>query len=258
MTERPEPVSEADLHAYVDGQLSARRRAEVEAHLADDPRAARRVDAYRAVDRGVRALFDPMLGEPVPARLLHAPSRHGAVRRSLGLAATIALGIAVGWSLRAWEPSDVAPLQADLVAPAAFAHAVFASDAVRPVEIGAAQAAQLEQWLSRRLDTPLRAPDLSAQGYALLGGRLLPSTDRMAAQFMYQDPQGGRVTLYQRRGHWDDGDQVFGYAQRDQVAVLFWTHAQMGYALAGTLDKEHLLALAAALPDAPGHTPTRF
>ena len=44
------------------------------------------------------------------------------------------------------------------------------------------------QWLSRRLGKPLKVPVLAAQGYELMGGRLLPGDNGARAQFMFQNP----------------------------------------------------------------------
>src|SRR6185295_12547560 len=41
-------------------------------------------------------------------------------------------------------------------------------------------------WLSRRVGTPLRAPDLASFELKLLGGRLLPGPRGPAALFMYE------------------------------------------------------------------------
>jgi anti-sigma factor RsiW len=39
-------------------------------------------------------------------------------------------------------------------------------------------------------------PDLSAQGYRLIGGRVLSTMVGPAAMLMYDDDQGGRITLF--------------------------------------------------------------
>lgn len=62
----PTPVGEADLHAYADGQLSGPRRAEVEAFLAADPEAARKVEAWRRQTAGLHASLNAVLKEAVP------------------------------------------------------------------------------------------------------------------------------------------------------------------------------------------------
>ncbi len=159
----------------------------------------------------------------------------------------MAVGFAAGWLGHVIADDATSPVMVDLVSPAAFAHVVFTTDKTHPVEIDSEQAEHLETWLSNRLDTPLQAPDLGSQGFRLLGGRLLPSTGRMAAQFMYENEQGLRVTLYQRKGEWGRNDNAFGYAFYDGVGVLFWTEGQMGYALSGALDRSRILKLADAM-----------
>ena len=71
MSESPTlPVTEAELLGYVDGQLPETRRAEVDAWLAARPEDAERIAVYRKQNEELRALFNPVLDEPVPARLI--------------------------------------------------------------------------------------------------------------------------------------------------------------------------------------------
>ena len=44
----PQAVTELELHAYIDGELSPERAAAVEAAMAGDPALAERLDAWRA------------------------------------------------------------------------------------------------------------------------------------------------------------------------------------------------------------------
>jgi len=70
------PITEADLHGYADGQLSAARHAEVAAFLAAHPQDQTQVDDWQAQRRALHALLDPVLDEPLPLRLpLRAPAR---------------------------------------------------------------------------------------------------------------------------------------------------------------------------------------
>jgi anti-sigma factor RsiW len=62
-------VTEADLHAYVDGVLPLARAAEVEAYLAERPEEVARLAAYREQRAALRREFDPVLDEPPPPRL---------------------------------------------------------------------------------------------------------------------------------------------------------------------------------------------
>jgi hypothetical protein len=63
------PIDDATLQAYVDGKLDAAARARVDAALAQDPAQARRVQELQALNARLRAAFDPVLDEPVPAHL---------------------------------------------------------------------------------------------------------------------------------------------------------------------------------------------
>jgi hypothetical protein len=83
-------ISNEELHAYIDGALPAVRHFQVAAYLADHPSEAAHGEAVRAQIAAMKALFDPVLDEPVPRRLSRvlpqapSPRRH----RSLLLVAT--------------------------------------------------------------------------------------------------------------------------------------------------------------------------
>jgi hypothetical protein len=60
------------LMAYIDDELDASTRAEVERAIVSDPELARRVSRQRALREKLRSAFDGVLSEPVPDRLLAA------------------------------------------------------------------------------------------------------------------------------------------------------------------------------------------
>ena len=59
------PVTGAELQASVDSQLTPKRQREIEAYLARRPEEAQRVKSYLAQKRKLRALFKPVLEEPL-------------------------------------------------------------------------------------------------------------------------------------------------------------------------------------------------
>src|SRR5437764_8134907 len=69
MTDSRIPVTEDELHAYVDNELPAERRADVEAWLATHPDDAERVQSWRAMAETLHARYDAVADEPVPKRL---------------------------------------------------------------------------------------------------------------------------------------------------------------------------------------------
>jgi len=237
-------IDERELHAYVDGELTPQQQAELEARLAADPQASARTEAYRRQNQLLRAALDPMLAEPVPPRLLvlRARSRFPAWLRAGAAAAALLAAAALGWWLRGEAPARI-DFAAALAERAVSAHLVYVPEVLHPVEVEARQEAHLVAWLSKRLGVPVRAPHLQDAGFRLVGGRLLPGDDRPAAQFMYEDPQGRRLTLYVSR---NDGSRAtaFRYAAADGVSTFYWIEDRLGYALSGELERERLLAVA--------------
>lgn len=254
MSTRP-PITDAQLHAYADDALSPEQAREVEAHLARHPEQAARVQAWRDQKRAMHALFDPVLDEPVPAPLLRQAQprpRWQAWRLAAGVAIAL-LGGAAGWGLRGqWPTAQVAaaPAPAAFAQRAAVAHAVFAPDQRRPVEVDAAHEEQLVAWLSKRMGARMQPPQLQALGYALEGGRLLPGARGPVAQFMYADPRGRRLTLYvsDERGAGSapaPTDKAFRFVREESVNVFYWIDGTFGYALSSEAERAELARVSA-------------
>ena len=192
----PLPITDADVHAYVDGQLAPSRAPAIEEALARDPALAARVAELREQNAALRDAFDPWLAEPVPRT-----ARRG--RRGPALAAP-APDVALDRPRRRRRRGARGRRRRRLVRPraaasqregtpttfarqAALAHALYASDVNRPVEIWAAEENRLVDWLSRRLGFPVRAPDLNSLGFALVGGRLVAGNENPTALFVYEN-----------------------------------------------------------------------
>jgi anti-sigma factor RsiW len=127
------------------------------------------------------------------------------------------------------------------------AHVVYTPEVRHPVEVGAEQEAHLAAWLSKRLGVSVRVPHLSEAGYELVGGRLLPGSSGPAAQFMYQDGRGQRLTLYVRTDGGGSRETAFRYARENNIGVFYWIDGPLGYALSGDLEKPELLKVAQAV-----------
>ncbi len=194
--------------------------------------------------------FDPWLHEPLPERLIAATagrtapsaSRFARWKAPAAAAAALLIGLSVGWFGR-----DVS-LQREgtpttFVRQAVLTHALYASDVNRPVEIWAAEERRLVNWLSKRLGFAVRAPDLNALGFALVGGRLVAGNEMPTALFVYENADKQRMTLQVRKQTHDSGETAFRYAVEDGVGVYYWIEDNCSYALSGNLDRTQLLAI---------------
>ena len=252
-------IDEAQLHAYVDGQLDPADQRRVEIFLAENPEAAAQVADWIAQNAAIEALFPvadhaislPFVEEAEEAR----QGWHGPLRALAASVAILAVGVALGWGghqvLRPMAASSEVVV-AGLVDQAIAAHVVFASDTVRPVEIGGQNEAQLIKWLSNRLGQKLTAPDLRVQGYELVGGRLLSSSSGPAAQFMYENDAGTRITVFASRSQ---GSRMaeFSYQRgtfadgSKEVGSFYWQDEDLQYAVVGDAPREDLNQLAIAI-----------
>lgn len=240
-----QPVNDEQLLRWLDNELPDSVRAEVEAYVAEHPEEAARLAAYRRNDALIRARFDSVLEEPVPVRMRRQP--HSALWRRAAMVGWFALGGLTGWYLHDMKRVDVAQAVPPWAHRAVVAHAVYAPEVRHPVEVTAEQEDHLVAWLSKRLGTNLKVPHLDAVGYGLVGGRLLPGEQAAVAQFMYQDPQGQRLTLYVRTNMEQNGESAFRFAQEGNVRVFYWIDRRLGYALSGEISKEELLRVAMAV-----------
>ncbi|MEM5311554.1 anti-sigma factor [Paraburkholderia sp. JHI869] len=272
------------LGAFVDGELPASARETLEARLADDPRAAARVAAWRAQKAALRALCEgarvsgedaaPDAGQAgaEPAVLILRPSGSWWWRAGMA-AAWVAVGAGLAVAATMLVPRLAPGLAPELMAGAAptaarsetseafarradIAYAVYSPEQRHPVEVGAADEAHLVAWLSRRLGKPLSVPSLAEYGYTLVGGRLLPGNTGPAAQFMYENDAGERLTLYVASSAVD----------RDPVRLLrdgnrrtfYWSTERTGYALSGPQTEPKLREIALDVCGALGGKPGQW
>jgi negative regulator of sigma E activity len=133
-------VSDFEVIAYVDGELDPARRAEIERELAHDPELQQRVAEEQALRDRFRRVFDRVLDEPVPSRLVASlkptslrasrpPSRtrwQWAWTGGLAAAAGLVLGVALGQWLPSLQgqPAPIATVGSMLEARGALADAL--------------------------------------------------------------------------------------------------------------------------------------
>lgn len=216
---------------------------------ATDAALAAELEDWDRQDAALRALYAPVAGEPLPGRLLAPVERARRAPLSLGpglwrIAAAVALlafGFAAGWGGAILSRAPSTPV---LAQAAMASYATYAVEVRHPVEVAASDEAHLVQWLSKRLGTPIRPPDLAADGFRLIGGRLLPGDSSPAALLMYEDELGRRLALYLTRSDGQNSELAFAEAPGRQA--FWWVEGDLGCALAGDLPRETLRKLAIA------------
>lgn len=248
-TANPSPTTrEEALHRLIDGQLDAAEEAALRAEVARDPALAVQVEGMAADRAALRAALAGKVSEPVPVQLrldrLATQRRGFGAAQMAAAAALFALGMGLGWGLgRGAPPALVAEHKATLVDEAQVAYAVYSVEVRHPVEVGAGEREHLMAWLSKRLGRPLTAPDLSAQGYELVGGRLLPASAGPAAQLMYEDASGLRLTLYITA--MPGSESAFRYVRNEAgLSSLIWLEDGYGCAISAPIARAELWTIA--------------
>jgi anti-sigma factor RsiW len=245
MIDRDSPVTEDELHAYVDGELPADRQEAVAAWLAAHPSEAALVAAWRAQADAIRARYGAVADEPVPERLkLEQLLRHqGARGRSWAALAAAAVvvafltGGAAGWLAHGASAAAPGGFEA-FTTDALDAYRLYVVEVRHPVEVPGSERAHMTQWLSKRLGSELRIPNLESIGLKLVGGRLLPGPTGAAAFYMYEGPSGERFTIYCAKAA--TPETALRFKEANRFAAFYWVDGKVAYAVSGPADRERL------------------
>lgn len=242
-------ISERELHAFVDGQLSPERQAAVEAWLKERPDEAATVAAWRAQNEAIRQLFS---AEPLSGQFDHqSVVAIGRPQRAWWKTAAAAFvifiaGVAAG-SFLPYPFGSQPSIYVETLPKASLAnYRIYTNEVRHPVEVGADQEDHLVGWLGKRIGLALAAPKLDAHGFRLVGGRLVPFDGRPGAMLMYENGSGQRLTVMIGTNTTHEGTN-FRFEQADGVGTFYWIEDHHGYALSGALPREQLLTLATAI-----------
>lgn len=213
--------SDEILMAYADHELDEKTRMAVEAALAEDPEIAGRIAQHQALRNRLQSAFRPVLDEPIPGRLTdavrgaqaadRAPTARNVVRLPhrgvrpasppswLALAASLVIGLLVGWFAFRVGGSGPLALRSDhLLARGELANAlthqlVARQSAVQPIRIGVSFLSRSGEYCRT---FSMRAPEIAGLACrAAAGWRLqvltaaesdsgAPGSYRQAASFM--------------------------------------------------------------------------
>ncbi len=262
MTDPFTAVSEDELHAYVDGELPARRREAVAAWLAAHPEDAARVAGWRAQAESIHARYGAVAEEPVPERLkLDYLARYARMNRRVWMGAAAAalvaflIGGGAGWFAHgavAAPPNGFRTLTADALE----AHKLYVVEVRHPVEVPGAERAHMTKWLSKRVGYRLKVPDLSAMNLKLVGGRLLPGPSGASAFYMYESPSGERYTVYCAKAD-AAPETALRFKSDKRFAAVYWVDDNIAYVVSGPDRRAQLETVAKSVYEQVDKSPSK-
>jgi anti-sigma factor RsiW len=232
----PQAVTELDLHAYIDGELSPERAAAVEAAMASDPALAERVRDFQADKQALVDTYRRLADAPVPAALLKAASTPPPRRRSriigFAFAGAAALAACLVLVLMPRAPRDPAIEQA----MTARDNARIPSRELKGHDLASVDAAA--KAMSDMLGNPMRVPDLSRAGFALVSTDIYGSE---AVQLRYEDARRRLFTVFLRPSA---GPDAFEVTERGPVRICVWQNADLTAVMTGEMSTPELFRLA--------------
>jgi anti-sigma factor RsiW len=234
------PITEDDLHGFVDHLLDSERRSEVQTYLDAHPEIAARIAAFSRQREAIRAAASPIADEPIPPQLNLRHVMEGRRRSQTwswrSMAASVLLlvvGGAGGWSLRgtAVDRSETRGIAA-LAQEAAYTFDVYGVDRSHPVEFGATDKAQLVSWIASRTGRTVSVPDLTESGYTFMGGRLVATPHGAAGLLMYSNALDQRLAMLVRPMAIDKDTRMSEHSYGD-IHGFTWASQGTGFSVVG-------------------------
>lgn len=271
--------SDDRLVAYLDGEIEAQDRQEIEAWLDSDPSARARLAALVELTELVRQAYDEILREPLPDRLIAAvrgetaapllgrvvqftprAEKDAAAGRlprwiALPIAASL-LGFLIGGGAVYLGGEKMFSTAANSTTPAveaAVASNLWLDNAAGAFKlfVGTGENALIDvpatgdtrealQKISQSLTQQVRLPDLKPWGLNFRGARLVVVDGQPAAQLVYTTDNKAIGPLALIIGSTKQSDVPPTVQRRQDVNMVYWRHQGRAYVLAGRADVGYL------------------
>ncbi len=230
-----DPIIDADLDAYVDGELDVARRIQVESFLSENPAIAAKVMADLSMRGELRLALasESAFGRPETrdaARRLERGLTYGRIFHSMQRIAAVGVLVAAGWvahtSFGAFTATEVA---ASVPAPA------YVEDAVR-----AYQTALLRQSVPSQPVASYKAEDIRAataivmpqlpEDWKISDVQIFPSEFGPSVEMAIKTPQDRQISLFAvRPGAF--AVQSVKHVALDKAEAAYWQIGEVAYAL---------------------------
>lgn len=228
---------EALLHPYLDGELDAAQRRDVDAHLSGCPACSRQLQDFRTLSAALKSpeLRYPagdLLKQRLKFQLREAAGRPARPRwpRFAAAAAVTLVALAVGWGVQHHEAEE----QDDAMVEAVVDQQADAVSHGHPTDFASSDPAAVGAWFKGKLAYAPPVPDLSAQGFALVGARLEKVEDQSAAAVVYQR-DGEYLTVFVCAAT-ESGDTDLDEDTEDDYHVAYWTQGTLSFWVVSKLD----------------------
>jgi len=240
-----DPITEADLEAYVEDQLPVARRIEVEAHLCRNPQEAVRVMADLRVRDELRlALAEmpraPRMATMDAARRLERGLMRDLFFRQVRKVAAVALLVGAGWFTHAeFGPFGVGKVVASVVPPSYVADAVQAHLTAQ-VRAGMISQPEVPDYdpAELRAATAIELPTLLS-GWSVTDVQVFPSAYGPSIEMAIRAPAFGNASLFAvRPGTFDVVPTTI--VHEGDLTAAYWQMGEVAYALVTKTDSREL------------------
>ena len=241
---------EERLSAFMDGEMTPEELAAFEEELEQNPALAERAASWGQTDDLLQSLVpEPSEAHMQSLMVANSPSEPRWAKRHIAAALlTFVIGGAGGYGINQMVTPDPHILVVQATIDAENAHRLFTAEVRHAVEVGADETEHLQTWLSKRMGREMTVPQLEGFGFNFVGGRMLPFEGEAAAQYMYETPEGERLTLFMARTD-EEMQTSFRFLDSGDLNAIRWQEGPWVFVVVSPLARDQLSPIAEEMHD---------
>ena len=236
-------ISDEELHAFIDGELSPADMRRVEAIVNASPELQEQVALFAADMALIHDVYAPLIEQPLPAAIIEAleksrPARRpffrfNSWRRPAGAFAAVILLVA---GLLVYPRVGGDPLVAEALA--AQDGELTTELSVAPAMLASARDRIAEDTLAK----PVKVPNLEKAGYVLKGIAVFAKAQSQhSLQARYENAAGQSFIVYMRGSA---GPDRFDMQQRGKTQICVWQNDDLSVVMTGDMSAREMLKVA--------------